>query len=197
MFPDRIVLDSDAYDDPLDTLRALDNAHRAHGHLPIGDLVWAQLLHWRDVVAQGFDGHDMAPFLRGVRRIEVESCGERRSSEAWLMAGWLSARLTVVGSLPPETTITARHDEHIAVGDLLAVRLHCELDGRAADVSVESSGGMTVTRIATSDGMQATRTMATQTPDAHALLGRELQESGEDRTYIEALRRATELAARR
>jgi hypothetical protein len=112
------------------------------------------------------------------------------------MAGWLSARLTVVGGPPPETTITTREDEHIGIGGLLAVRLHCELDGRTADVSAEAAGDMTVTSISTSDGLQATRTMATLTPDVHALLGRELQESGEDRAYIEALRRATELFGR-
>jgi hypothetical protein len=38
--------------------------------------------------------------------------------------------------------------------------------------------------------------MATPLPDLHALVGRELQESGVDRIYTEALRRGTELAGR-
>ena len=193
---ERIVLDSDAYPDPLDTLLALVAAHREHGHLPIGDLAWARLFPWREVLAQSFDGSEMTPFLRGVQHIAVQSCGTRPSSEAWLMAGWLASRLWPSSAGSPPIEVSTRHDSIMERGGLLSVRIHCERDGRCADVSVEWAAGMTVTTIATDGGIRASRTTATPPHNLHALVGRELQESGVDPIYIDALRRGTELAAR-
>jgi hypothetical protein len=92
--------------------------------------------------------------------------------------------------------VSTRSDTDVEVGGLVAVRLHCELDGRTAEVSVERSGGMTVTSIATDDGLRAGGTMATHVPGLFALVGRELQEAGEDRIYTEALHQAAQLAGR-
>ncbi|HEV7680166.1 MAG TPA: glucose-6-phosphate dehydrogenase assembly protein OpcA [Candidatus Dormibacteraeota bacterium] len=193
---ERIVLDSDAYPDPLAALHGLDVAHRQHGHLPIGDLAWARLFPWREVLAQSFDGGEMTSFLRGVQHIAIESCGTHPSSEAWLVAGWLASRLWPDSSVLPPIEVSTRHDATMDEGGLLAVRVHCERDGHSADVTVECTGGMTVTTIATDGGLRASRTMATPPPDLHALVGRELQESGVDPIYTEALRRGTELAGR-
>jgi glucose-6-phosphate dehydrogenase assembly protein OpcA len=193
---ERIILDSDAYADPLGTLLALVGAHREHGHLPIGDLAWARLLHWREVLAQSFDGSEMTRFLRGVQHIAVTSCGTRPSSEAWLIAGWLASRLWPSSNASPPIEVSTRHDSVMEKGGLLSVRIHCERDGHSADVSVEWAAGMTVTTIATDGGIRASRTMATPPHDRYALVGRELQESGVDPVYIDAVRRGTELAAR-
>jgi glucose-6-phosphate dehydrogenase assembly protein OpcA len=193
---ERVVLDSDAYPDPLDTMRALVATHREHGHLPIGDLAWARLLPWRESLAQSFDGRDMQPFLRGVQRLEVECCGTRPSSEAWLIAGWLSSRLRWPQQGGPHIEVSARSDDDVESGGLLSVRLHCEVAGRTADAWVRTSGGMTMANISTGDGLDAGGTAGARVPDLHALVGRELQESGEDRVYTEALRRGLHIALR-
>jgi glucose-6-phosphate dehydrogenase assembly protein OpcA len=190
----RIVLDTDAYADPLRTLHALAATRREHGHLPIGDLAWARLLPWRELVAQSFDGGDMLPFLQGVQRVDIESCGRRPSSEAWLLAGWLASRLHWPEQGGPEVTVSTRADDDVETGGMLAVRLHCALDGRSADVAVSRAGDTTETTIATGEGLAASRTMATRAADLHALVGRELQELGEDRVYSDALRHGAGLA---
>ena len=191
---ERIILDSDAYADPLATLHALAVTHRDHGHLPIGDLAWARLLPWRELLAQSFDGGDMLPFLDGVRRVEIESSGEHPSAEAWLMAGWLSARLRWPQQGGPDIVLHTRPDQSVESGGLLAVGMQCERDGSSAEVAVWREGGTTVSSIATGDGLAAQRTMTTRLAELHALVGRELQESGEDRIYTQALRRGTAFA---
>jgi glucose-6-phosphate dehydrogenase assembly protein OpcA len=191
---ERIVLDSDAYDDPLGTLRALQAAQRRHGHLPIGDLAWSRLVVWRELLAQSFDGHDMQPFLGGVRRVEVESCGTRPSSEAWLLAGWLASRLGWRDRATPHIEVTTRSDTHVESGGLLTVRLHCAVGGHTAEVSIERSGDTTTTSISTDGGLRARGTMRTPEPDLYALMGRELQEFGEDLIYAETLRQSVRIA---
>jgi len=192
---DRILLDSDAHEDPLDTLHQLVAAHRRHGHLPVGDLAWERLLPWRELLAQSFDSRDMGPFLRGgVRRVEVQSCGEHPSAEAWLLVGWLSSRLHWPSRGGPEIALTVRADADVEQGRLLAVHLDCGMDGRTAVVAVRAEAGTTVTSIATAEGLDASGTMVARKPDVHALVGRVLQESGEDRIYTAALRRAAGLA---
>jgi len=191
---ERIVLDSDAFADPLAALNALDDAQRKHGHIPVGDLAWARLLPWRELVAASFDGRDMQPFLHGVRHVEVESCGTRPSSEAWLLAGWLASRLDWAHDARPRISVTTRRDDDVEIGGLLAVHMRCELDQRSAAVSVQRRGDTTVTLITTSDGLDAGGIMSTPEPELHALVGRELQESGWDSIYADAVRRATSLA---
>ena len=192
---ERIVLDTDAYPDPVKTLHLLANTHRDHGHLPIGDLAWARLLPWRESLAQGFDGGEMLPFLRGVENVELESSGERPSSEAWLLAGWLASRLGwPEDGDRPAITMHARPDRGVEGSGVLGVRLRCRLDGRTAEVSVHREGASTVTRIATGEGLAAVATMSTRAADLYELVGRELQEVGEDRIYTAALRRAAGIA---
>ncbi|HXA27279.1 MAG TPA: glucose-6-phosphate dehydrogenase assembly protein OpcA [Candidatus Angelobacter sp.] len=191
---ERIVIDSDAYADPLAALREIDNAQRMHGFIPVGDLAWARLLPWRELVAASFDGRNMAPFLHGVRHVEVESCGTRPSAEAWLLAGWLASRLAWAHDAPPRISVTTRNQPGVAAGGLLSVRMHCGLDSGTADVSVQRHGDTTVTRITTSDGLDAGGMMTTLAPALHALVGRELQEAGADVIYADAVGRATMLA---
>src|SRR5215467_10689984 len=138
---ERIVLDSDAYEDPLATLHALAAAHRERGHLPVGDLSWARLLPWRELLAQSFDGADMLPFLEGVQRVEIESSGEHPSAEAWLLAGWLSARLRWPQQGGPEIVLHTRPDRAVERGGLLAVGMQCGLDDRSAEVAVWQEAG--------------------------------------------------------
>lgn len=194
---DRIVLDSDAYDDPLQTLHALAATHREHGHLPVGDMAWARLLPWRELLAQSFDGGDMLPFLRGVHRLEIESCGTRPPADAWLLAGWLSSRLHWAQQGGPAIVVRTREHESAELGSLLGVSLQCQLDGRTAEVSVRREGEIAVATISTGAGLAVSGTRAAHAADLHALVGRELQESGEDRIYSQALRRATALAMHR
>jgi glucose-6-phosphate dehydrogenase assembly protein OpcA len=194
---ERIILDSDAYPEPLDTLHALARAHREHGHLPIGDLAWARLLPWRELLAQSFDGREMTPYLGGVQRVEFVSCGERPSSEAWLLAGWMASRLQWRQDGGPDIVMETRDDESVDVGGVLEVHLHCRLDGRTAEVSVCRDGDTVVTRISTGEGLAAHGTSRARVAELHDLVGRELQESGEDRIYTEALRRGNALAEAR
>lgn len=194
---ERIVLDSDAYPQPLDALHALARTHRERGHLPIGDLAWARLLPWRELLAQSFDGRDMLPYLDGVRRVELVSRGARPSSEAWLLAGWLASRLRWPRDGGPEVTMQTRDDASVEMGGVIEVRLHCRLDDRSAEVSVCREGDNVVTSIATDAGLAAQGTSRARIAELHALVGRELQESGEDRIYTDALRRGTALAEAR
>jgi glucose-6-phosphate dehydrogenase assembly protein OpcA len=63
------------------------------GSARVHDLAWARLTPWREILAEVFDGAPMIRALRALTEVTIEHCGEFPPSPAWLLAGWLAARL--------------------------------------------------------------------------------------------------------
>jgi glucose-6-phosphate dehydrogenase assembly protein OpcA len=98
---DRILLDSSRFADPAAELSHL--ARRIAGqpgpHKTIfGDISWARLTPWRELMAQAFDPPDIRPYLAKITEVQLEWLeswlGEGAcQSQALLIAGWLATRL--------------------------------------------------------------------------------------------------------
>src|SRR3954454_9889552 len=157
---DRLVVDSDAFDDAPAGLAALDACAAAtEGGLELGDLGWHRGRGWRQLIAQFFDPLDARPYQQKVRRLAVDYAatpGRALGATPLLLVGWLASRLswepeqvsTAGGALDGTFTQGPADDEtaptEIAVrvrprpaagepGELLAVTLSASRAGAADD----------------------------------------------------------------
>jgi glucose-6-phosphate dehydrogenase assembly protein OpcA len=95
---DRLVVDSADYPSDragaaLADLRRLSTSH----NVGLGDLNWTRLTHWREFLAQFFDGPPGRDYLERLSRVEVEIASvhgqEADLTEGLLLVGWLASRL--------------------------------------------------------------------------------------------------------
>lgn len=84
---DKIVLDSASAADPPSMLRRLAEANAAG--LPIADLAWTRLTHWREIVAQMFENPASRALLPRICEVRVFHAGERVPPEACYLAAWV------------------------------------------------------------------------------------------------------------
>jgi glucose-6-phosphate dehydrogenase assembly protein OpcA len=99
-----LVLNSRDFSKPLESMAQFAGFHSGEGRrVSFGDLSWAQLAQWRELVARFFDSQNYRPFLDGVETVTVEYSGgtKREMADgaanlcpALLLAGWLSSRLS-------------------------------------------------------------------------------------------------------
>lgn len=109
---DQLVVDSAQFASPGDGLA--DLASLCRQRQGVNDFNWTRLMPWRELVAQFFDGADMAPYARGIRsmRFEFGSGGTdsaRAASSLLLVLGWMASQL----GWEPETTL-----ERVASSDI-------------------------------------------------------------------------------
>lgn len=91
---DQVIVDSRAGGDDAAAVMGLALwAREAHHHGVLGDLGWARILPWRQVIAAFFDPPPMRALLPGLCEVEVTCSGELLSADALLIVGWLAARL--------------------------------------------------------------------------------------------------------
>ncbi len=90
---DRIIVDSDRFENPTAELVHLAEAVRYYqGQPAITDLNWARLTTWRQLTAQFFDSPDLCAYLPRLNRVTVEY-EDTNPAQALLLVGWLGSRL--------------------------------------------------------------------------------------------------------
>ncbi len=83
----KIIVDSETFDSPAAAIHALAAA-RARG-VVMGDLAWARLTPWREMVAQFFDHPEFLARLDGLSRVRAEF-GDSDETSARYLAAWVA-----------------------------------------------------------------------------------------------------------
>ena len=193
---ERIVLDSGRYDDAPATLGAIADELVRHGaDLSIGDIAWERSRIWRELCAQSFDGATMLPFLSNIESIDIASRGSAPSSQAWLLAGWLSSRLRWPEHGRPRLNITCSPQPKIADADLVSIRLACAAQTRDATVSLERHASTIVATVTVGGAQLTSRAISIRDADDTELVGGLIADGGDDRIYADAVAQAVELAS--
>lgn len=181
---DRIVLDSDAFDDAAGTLRALAAAmRRSQWRLPIADLAWLRLEPWREVIARAFDPAERRRLLSGIDSVRVRASNR---ASGLLGAGWLTSRLRLQ---PSRVSVDVEEGDG---GRLPTVRIHAS-SPRVATIEVGPDRDGLRARVVDEKGVHE-RNVPVDAPSLAELVGAGLEEGSVDSIYAEALRAATDLA---
>jgi glucose-6-phosphate dehydrogenase assembly protein OpcA len=190
---ERLIVDSDAYPDPLATLTALAAAVRTGGHIAgIGDLAWTRIRGWRELLGRAFDTPELRGYAAGIEEVEVLSTSDPPGAQARLLAGWLLSRLDRPGFRVPAV-------RHAAAGgdgrELLGLTLRAGLRDRRATVRIGDAGGRRTLDISIEGAMRSQSsswTVEVDRPGLAELVGAEIQEQGADPVYTAALLAAVE-----
>lgn len=217
----RVLLDSRAGAHPAATLCALARwcaepsspAGPGRHAGALGDLAWARLLPWRQVVAGFFDQPSSAPPPAHIRRVELVSGGTAPSADALLLLGWLAARLdwqvTEVRREPEAVQVDfTRGDARIAarcawaahdaqdVPGLTAVTLHVR-QGTAIHIFEAHRGhdvNVVHTHVTPPGGPRSQRSTGLAEPADEALVAHLLETVLPEPLYLVALARAAAIA---
>ncbi len=95
---DRLIVDSSTFENPEGTLSKL--SYRLKTNWPkiaCTDMNWGRVTHWREMVAQFFDGPALRLYLDRISNVTIsfalsERLGVNRA-QALLLAGWMASRL--------------------------------------------------------------------------------------------------------
>lgn len=90
-FPGTLLIDSSNFPEPRPALNAL--VRLSLGVRRVGDLSWTRITPWRQAIAQVFECESNRKLIPAVELIRVRGGEAQRSTAAWYLAGWLSARL--------------------------------------------------------------------------------------------------------
>jgi glucose-6-phosphate dehydrogenase assembly protein OpcA len=141
---DVLILDTSLLERPYEGFLELAEMDRRNPGVSVGDMQWARVRPWREILAQFFNPTDRRGFLSGIRAVEIDyvARGSGNRSAAVLLAGWLATslgwRLTRAargagGIVVAHLESPAAHAVEIAMrpverdgfvaGDILAVRL--------------------------------------------------------------------------
>jgi len=194
---ERVVVDSEAYDDARATLRRLAvTPPRSDGSLPLSDLAWIRTRPWREQLARAFDPPTHRALLGGVARIDlVTDDGARTPPGALLLAGWLLSRLRRDGSgTAPQVDIApGGPGSRGRTGALRRLTLHCSSAGGQGTVSIERQGEALRTSVEIDGGAEPVRAVPVEEPRLADLVGAALQETRGDAVFSDALRAAAAL----
>jgi glucose-6-phosphate dehydrogenase assembly protein OpcA len=217
---DRVVFDSADFLEPHRDLVALDallQKERA-AHTGVSDLNWARLTSWRGLLASFYDVREYREALENINRVRIESVAhasrpEEIAPKALILAGWLASRLG--WRVAPEQGGT--HDGRAILlqkkdgskvtvefesversenmrGWIARVELSASLPAPSAFIVSRSEDGRYLeTRSVRGDEQRASRLLIGGDKSEAELLGRELEITGHDRIYEEAVRAATEI----
>ena len=216
---DVLILDTSLLDRPFEGFIELAQLDRRESRISIGDLQWARLRAWREIVAQLFNPTDRRGFLQGVGAVGIDyvSRGRGNRSGAALFAGWMATSLgwkvrhgvggkggTVVahfdapGSRTVELAMRAVERPGFASGDVTAVRLEAVHGGRTFSMAAtrESEHPDQVTLVGTQGGRDLPRRSLTmpQLDDA-ALINQLLVSARGDLVFKRSLEAASALKA--
>ena len=155
---DALLFDSACFGEPYTSFRALSKViSRAHIKLGLGDLQWSRLRPWRETIAQFFAPLDRRQFLGGIAEIGVDYEGDGRGNRiaGALLAGWMASALGwkikraaagaggvvvvyyEVGGRTVEVHFRSTAKEHLAAGELSAVRIAGSSGGASFRLSVQ------------------------------------------------------------
>ncbi|MEJ7639057.1 MAG: glucose-6-phosphate dehydrogenase assembly protein OpcA [Singulisphaera sp.] len=140
---DQVIYSSQAWPDPTQgTLAMADWAGAIDPDEPdIADLSWGRLKLWRRLMSQSLDPAVLPGALGAIDRVDVEY-GPLGLPQAWLLVGWLSARL---GCLPTGSTSSKGQDTvssfHSPRGPLeVRFRMRAEGEPEVRSVAVSWKG---------------------------------------------------------
>jgi len=195
---DRLLFDSAQFAAPKAGLIQLAELARAEGAPRLGDLHWARLEPWRQLIAQAFDRPERLDSLRQLERVEI-ACAEPPSAGALLLGGWLASRLgkrlrlgEQAAQRSEDLILRLRREKggQATPSGLLEVRLTC----RAQSSLLLQRHGGSAARIRFSTGAKETaeRPVALEEPDQERVVGSELERIERDPVYEAALQAAAE-----
>jgi glucose-6-phosphate dehydrogenase assembly protein OpcA len=180
---DRLILDSDEYEDAEATLLLIKNMLATYPSLTLSDMAWERIRTWREALAQAFNGPAIRPWLRHVIGVDIVSAGVLTPAQARLLAAWLSSRLHWPHDSAPSIELSAVPVHSATPGTLEHVRVRCADGKHTARVDVQYHGGMLRTSIDVDRGVDTT-TVTLSPPEPQAeLLARLMAEVEDDDVY--------------
>jgi len=183
----KLVLDSAAFSDAAWILGQLDE--RCRSGQVFGDLAWARLTHWRELVSQIFESRSCLARLPEISQVRLVYGGDATPSGAYYMGAWLQDALENGGA---HASIKWEARPDAAPGRLARIELACA-DEKQPRVSIEFTGGpdrqSAVVRV------DSLSNPAVFPPDNdYVLLREELSIPGRDPVFERSLARAARLA---
>ena len=208
---DRLLVDSDTFEDGgagLARLAALQQTHR------IGDLAWARLSPWRQLLAQLWDVRELAGSLAQIRELNIEhlQAGRKNSGRARLLWGWLSWRLgwTVSGvrresrtgltvdwlhdELPGTSSLAEVREPSLSLGEIRQVSIRAGEKAREVNIELEQrpDHACIETRVKAGGKQSMKHSSLYRAPDDSRALAEEL-DLGYDQSYAAALQAAVDM----
>jgi glucose-6-phosphate dehydrogenase assembly protein OpcA len=213
---DQVILDSASFSAPALQLGGLaGRLYREFGHVAFGDINWARLMPWRELVAQFFDNPEHLIYLKQLSEIAIEYSArdDGNPAQAILLTMWLASMLgwqVAAGSWRSSgknrsfqikdgdreihVEIRGREDVDAKSGWLDSVTLKSATDPAATFQIVWCGEDCATTRV--NIGERAMERMAVlKIPDEVELVCSEFDASQRDRVYHHALRNLEQLLA--
>lgn len=202
---DCVLIDTAWLTDPLAcSARVWKEVQQGSSPVAFRDLNWARLTPWRQLTAQFFDSPERQRFVEGLRRavIRVGVGAPGVQFQAILLAGWLASRLgwkLVSMQASPGGLSMSTHDgtggsiEIRSRGDIAAelesLELHSDRGNHTAFFSIQRAEDevSAITTEQIDGGEPAHRRVRMRHRTAARLLGDELDVSGRDLVYEQAL----------
>jgi glucose-6-phosphate dehydrogenase assembly protein OpcA len=215
---DVLLVDSSRFEQPHEQFSRLAEASAAAAAGKVfGDLHWARLQPWREVLAQFFNPVDRRGFLRGIGAVGIDYVAEGRGnrSAAALLAGWLgsalgwrlkssaagsdemlAANLVSPGGHPVELALRSVALAGFAPGEISAVRVEAVFSGQTCSIRAVRDDADNGHVVLEGDlrGIPLPRLVLPVPARADAdLLGRLLVDARSDRAYPRALQLGAEI----
>jgi hypothetical protein len=187
----KVVLDSEAFNDPAGILKEM-SAALAMGR-SLADLSWTRLTRWRELIAQIFENRAQLANLPGVSEVRISSCSKSPPVEAFYMAAWLMDGLEKIGA---HARLRFDSAPGVASGELNRVDLIARdgPDSIASIVSIASIGLVEGHAAEVRVGGLVNRAVLPR-PTDYALMREELSIPGRDAVFERTLAAAAKLAA--
>ncbi|MCC6445114.1 MAG: glucose-6-phosphate dehydrogenase assembly protein OpcA [Armatimonadetes bacterium] len=209
---DRLIVDSRRFARNEDLLRMIE----WHDDILVSDLNWLRLTPWQELIAEFFDPEPFRPYLSTVEKVAVTFACRKGvcEAQAFLLIGWLSARL----GWQPETLespeagcriamhrdgqaievlLQGQPEEDASGGDLISVRIEAGGDSPAAFEIVRVEGGSLA---AVSVEMAGACPLPYRTPigseSTTGLLCEDLETLGRNSLFEEALHKIEEILSK-
>jgi glucose-6-phosphate dehydrogenase assembly protein OpcA len=209
---DRLLIDSADFpaDRAAEVLAGLRNVTNEE-NVPLSDLNWSRLTHWRELVAQFFDGAPGRPYLDRLDRVRVAIASihgpDTDFTEGLFIVGWLASRLdwelleparpageggmalALRGPAGP-IEVELKPDHRRAGEGLHSVSLHAGADATFSVARKVDDLDCVLVTAELPEGAGHSRVVRMDVPPDGALLCDELDVLGRDTVFEEALGRA-------
>jgi glucose-6-phosphate dehydrogenase assembly protein OpcA len=208
---DVVIVDSASGGGSGSAVRELaDWAAGEHRHAQLGDLAWARLLPWRQVIAEFFDQQHTRTLVGDIRDVRITVAADSAPAEALLLAGWIASRLRwwlygairagaglqlTYRSQPGERKVTITSDDNNTSRSLVAVELTAGAGDAPYRFEVHRGHDITVVHGHVTDpqGIRTARTAGLAEPEEETLVADLLDERMTDHVYEAALSAAADV----
>jgi glucose-6-phosphate dehydrogenase assembly protein OpcA len=214
---DRLIVDSATFGDQLSDLKRLHYLLQEAPGATIGDLTWARVNMWRQLLRQQRRVQEVRHHMDAVTSVEVSYAGGTSDSapaaQAYLFLGWIAEELdwdvtTAANGGSDEIVVLDRKKQPISLsaravdypatdpGSLVSVKIACRTSARPALVSVSRTGDPYHLTIQTEHLRRSSQEHLCAEPERPVdLLMSELDVSAHDREYARVLGTAASLIA--